>query len=132
MRAIEHADWYDRLIILCTLAFFALCVGWIVKRRVLDRVAGGVGWWIGGSWRLVTGQWRGRGKAGGMVAGKAGKVVAEAVRDATTAIGAGQDAAAHGASRLADAAQQAASSAGPPIGHGASMGIDALRQRAEL
>ena len=33
--------------------FFLLCVGWIIKRRVLDRVVGGVGWWVGGSFRLI-------------------------------------------------------------------------------
>jgi hypothetical protein len=28
-------------------------VGWIIKRRVLDRVVGGVGWWVDGSFRLI-------------------------------------------------------------------------------
>jgi protein transport protein SEC20 len=50
---IEKADWYDRLIILSAFVLFLLVVGWILKRRVLDKLVGGLGWWIGGSFRLL-------------------------------------------------------------------------------
>lgn len=53
IRLIEKADWYDRLIILSAFVLFLLVVGWILKRRVLDKLVGGVGWWIGGSFRLL-------------------------------------------------------------------------------
>jgi protein transport protein SEC20 len=53
IKQLEKADWYDRLIIFAAFLFFLLCVGWIIKRRVLDRVVGGVGWWVGGSFRLI-------------------------------------------------------------------------------
>lgn len=60
IKQIEKADWYDRLIIFAALLFFLLVCGFIVKRRVLDKVVGGVGWWVGGSYKLLTGQgvWR--------------------------------------------------------------------------
>jgi protein transport protein SEC20 len=53
VKAIERADWYDRLLIFAAFALFLLTVGWVIKRRVLDKVLGGVGWWFGGSWKLV-------------------------------------------------------------------------------
>lgn len=39
--------------ILAAFLFFLLCVGWIIKRRILDRVVGGLGWWVFGSFRLI-------------------------------------------------------------------------------
>lgn len=57
MKALERADWYDRLIIGAAFLLFLLVVAWVIKRRVLDKVvgglAGGVGWWVGGSWKLL-------------------------------------------------------------------------------
>ncbi|CAD6577868.1 MAG: hypothetical protein TREMPRED_002054 [Tremellales sp. Tagirdzhanova-0007] len=53
IKALERADWTDRLLILAALVLFLLVVGWILKRRVLDKVTGGIGWWFGASWRLV-------------------------------------------------------------------------------
>ncbi|ORX38568.1 Sec20-domain-containing protein [Kockovaella imperatae] len=53
VKAIEKADWYDRLLILGAFLFFLMVVGWVIKRRVLDKVVGGVGWWVGGSLKLV-------------------------------------------------------------------------------
>lgn len=53
IRQLEKADWYDRLTIFAAFAFFLLCVGWVIKRRVLDRLVGGVGWWVGGSFKLI-------------------------------------------------------------------------------
>ena len=53
VKALEKADWYDRLLILSAFILFLLVVGWVIKRRVLDKVVGGVGWWVGGSWKLV-------------------------------------------------------------------------------
>jgi len=35
------------------LGFFLLCVAYVIKRRVLDRVGGFAAWWIGGSFKLV-------------------------------------------------------------------------------
>ncbi|EIW67279.1 hypothetical protein TREMEDRAFT_64527 [Tremella mesenterica DSM 1558] len=46
VKAIERADKYDRLILLLALLLFLLTVGYIVKRRVLDKAVGGVGWWF--------------------------------------------------------------------------------------
>lgn len=56
---------------------FLLVVAYIVKRRVLDRVGGFVGWWVGGSYRLVK------------LAGGGGKKAATAVKavEAVTAEG---------------------------------------------
>lgn len=61
VRALEKADTMDRLIIFAALFFFLCVVGWVIKRRVLDRTVGvviggvgkGVGWYLGGSWRLI-------------------------------------------------------------------------------
>lgn len=53
IKQLEKADWWDRLTILAAFLFFLLCVGWILKRRILDKVVGGVGWWVGGSFRLL-------------------------------------------------------------------------------
>ena len=53
VKALERADWYDRLLILAAFILFLVVVGWVLKRRVLDKVVGGVGWWVGGSWRLL-------------------------------------------------------------------------------
>jgi protein transport protein SEC20 len=71
IKQLEKADWYDRLIILAAFLFFLLCVGWIIKRRVLDRVVGGVGWWVGGSFRLIG---MGLGFGGKAKVGKVGQV----------------------------------------------------------
>jgi protein transport protein SEC20 len=81
---IEQADWYDRLIIFSALAFFLLVVAFIVKRRVLDKAVHGVGWWVGGSWRLVTGQWRQSPKevVKGVVGIKSGKDLLPVVTEA--------------------------------------------------
>ncbi|ADV22619.1 protein transporter SEC20 [Cryptococcus gattii E566] len=61
VRTLEKADTMDRLIIFAALFFFLCVVGWVVKRRVLDRTVGvviggvgkGVGWYLGGSWTLI-------------------------------------------------------------------------------
>jgi protein transport protein SEC20 len=79
VRAIEKADWYDRLLIFSAFGLFLLVVAYVIKRRVLDRVvggvAGGLGWWIGGSVRLVRmglGGGTGKGTGGGALAGADG------------------------------------------------------------
>lgn len=75
VRAIEKADWYDRLLIFSAFGLFLLVVAYVIKRRVLDRVvggvAGGLGWWIGGSVRLVRMGLGGAGEGagGGALAG---------------------------------------------------------------
>jgi protein transport protein SEC20 len=71
IKQLEKADWYDRLIIFAAFLFFLLCVGWIIKRRILDRVVGGVGWWVGGSFRLIG---MGLGVGGKAKVGKVGQV----------------------------------------------------------
>ncbi|ODN78806.1 hypothetical protein L202_04357 [Cryptococcus amylolentus CBS 6039] len=64
IQTLSRADTLDRYIILASLLFFLLVCGWIVKRRVLDKALGagwwvvggvgkGVGWYVGGSWKLV-------------------------------------------------------------------------------
>ncbi|KAK4685769.1 protein transport protein SEC20, partial [Tremellales sp. Uapishka_1] len=53
IKHLEKADWYDRLLILFALLFFVLVVGYILKRRVLDKLVGGVGWWVFGTGKLV-------------------------------------------------------------------------------
>lgn len=76
IKQLEKADWYDRLIIFAAFLFFLLCVGWIIKRRVLDRLVGGVGWWVGGSFRLIG---MGLGLGGKAKVGKVGQVGLEKV-----------------------------------------------------
>jgi len=76
IKQLEKADWYDRLIILAAFLFFLLCVGWIIKRRVLDRLVGGVGWWVGGSFRLIG---MGLGLGGKAKVGKVGQVGVEKI-----------------------------------------------------
>lgn len=94
VKAIEKADWYDRLLIFAAFFFFLLVVGWVIKRRVLDKVVGGVGWWVGGSWKLVSmGLGRGGSKKG---AGGVLKGVSSAVASASASV------AASGASRVSD------------------------------
>lgn len=53
MKALEKADWWDRAIIAAAFTFFLLCVAYVIKRRVLDRVGGFAAWWVGGSFRLL-------------------------------------------------------------------------------
>lgn len=53
VKHLENADWWDRALVMLALACFLLVVAYVVKRRVLDRVGGLVGWWVGGSYRLV-------------------------------------------------------------------------------
>ena len=57
VKSLEKADFWDRLVIFSAFLLFLLVVGWVIKRRVLDRVVGGVmggvGWWVGGSWKLI-------------------------------------------------------------------------------
>lgn len=56
VKQIEKADWYDKLMIFAALGFFLLVVGFIIKRRVLDKAARGVGWWVGGTAKILTGR----------------------------------------------------------------------------
>ncbi len=83
IRALDRADWYDRLLILSALVLFLAVVGWVLKRRVLDKVVGGVGWWVGGSWKLVR---MGFGVRAG-VGGGAGRGIGKAVGNAATEVG---------------------------------------------
>ncbi|EKD03807.1 hypothetical protein A1Q2_01820 [Trichosporon asahii var. asahii CBS 8904] len=53
VKALEKADWWDRAIIAAAFTFFLLCVAYVIKRRVLDRVGGFAAWWVGGSFRLL-------------------------------------------------------------------------------
>ncbi|WVR07452.1 hypothetical protein IAU60_004493 [Kwoniella sp. DSM 27419] len=61
VKALEKADTMDRVLICAALLFFLLVVGFIVKRRVLDRTVGlviggvgrGVGWYLFGTGRLI-------------------------------------------------------------------------------
>ncbi|KAJ9094015.1 hypothetical protein QFC20_006995 [Naganishia adeliensis] len=86
VKQLEKADWYDKLIIFCALAFFFLVVAFIIKRRVLDKAVNGVGWWIGGSYRLITGQ--GKRKVAKQVVKKGKEVVqsASSVRETASAV----------------------------------------------
>ncbi|KAJ9126074.1 hypothetical protein QFC24_002346 [Naganishia onofrii] len=83
VKQIERADWYDKLVIFLALGLFFLVVAFIIKRRVLDKAVRGVGWWVGGSYKLLTGKGRARGgKMGGKVvegAMKRGKQAAQVV-----------------------------------------------------
>ncbi|KAJ9110672.1 hypothetical protein QFC19_001501 [Naganishia cerealis] len=56
VKQLERADWYDKLVIFLALGLFFLVVAFIIKRRVLDKAVRGVGWWVGGSYRLLTGR----------------------------------------------------------------------------
>lgn len=53
VKALEKADWWDRAIIAAAFTFFLLCVAYVIKRRILDRVGGLAAWWVGGSFRLL-------------------------------------------------------------------------------
>ncbi|KAL1411317.1 Protein transport protein sec20 [Vanrija albida] len=94
VRALERADWWDRALILGALAFFLLCVAYVLKRRVLDRVGGAAVWWVGGSYRLIR-----AGLGGG--GAKRVKDVAEVV--GTAGAGAGAAVVAAGAAASAQA-----------------------------
>ena len=96
MKQLEKADWYDKLIIFCALGFFFLVVAFIIKRRVLDRAVNGVGWWIGGSYRLMTGQWKGKAAHAAATKGKDAVQSAVAASSVASAIG----------SRVSEAASQ--------------------------
>ncbi|WVQ99950.1 hypothetical protein IAU59_007093 [Kwoniella sp. CBS 9459] len=71
VKIIEKADTLDRIIIFAALLFFLLVVGFIVKRRVIDRTLGvvvggvgkGLGWYLFGTGKLVRLAF-GRGDAG--------------------------------------------------------------------
>ncbi|WVW85711.1 hypothetical protein I302_107749 [Kwoniella bestiolae CBS 10118] len=70
VKAIERADFLDRIIIFSALAFFFLVVGFILKRRILDKTVGvviggvgrGVGWYLFGTGRLIKFAFRGKAK----------------------------------------------------------------------
>jgi hypothetical protein len=48
----------------------------VVKRRVLDRVVGGLGWWVGGSFKLIgMGLGRSSRTKGVKIVGQGGEVV---------------------------------------------------------
>lgn len=99
MRALERADWWDRALIFGALAFFLLCVGYVLKSRVLDRVGGAAVWWLGGSFRLVrAGLGGGSAKRVQDVAGVASGVAAKGAAAAVVVAGAAASAA--GASPL--------------------------------
>lgn len=83
MKQLEKADWYDKLIIFCALGFFFLVVAFIIKRRVLDRAVNGVGWWVGGSYRLMTGQWKVK---AARAAAKKGKDVVQSASAASSVV----------------------------------------------
>ncbi|KAJ9101145.1 hypothetical protein QFC21_003363 [Naganishia friedmannii] len=68
VKQLERADWYDKLIIFLALGLFFLVVAFIIKRRVLDKAVRGVGWWVGGSYKLLTG--KGSSGKGGKLSGK--------------------------------------------------------------
>lgn len=53
VKALEKADWWDRAIIAAAFTCFLLCVAYVIKRRVLDRVGGFAAWWVGGSFKLL-------------------------------------------------------------------------------
>ncbi|WWD19029.1 hypothetical protein CI109_103487 [Kwoniella shandongensis] len=80
VRTLEKADTLDRILILSALMFFLLVVGFIVKRRVIDRTVGvvvggvgrGVGWYLWSSGRLIKLAF-GRGRGGEKAISPAGK-----------------------------------------------------------
>ena len=84
VRHLEKADWWDRLFLAIALLFFLLCVAFVLKRRVLDKAARGVGWWIGGSFTLL----RKGGRALGVgSSGTAGEAVAAVKQPAKARLG---------------------------------------------
>ena len=75
------------MIIFLALGFFFLVIAFILKRRVLDKVAGGVWWWVGGTFKILTG--RGRSKTKLKLKPKdVGKVVDQATKVGSTIKGA--------------------------------------------
>jgi protein transport protein SEC20 len=85
VKHLEKADWYDRMIIFLALGFFFLVIAFILKRRVLDKVAGGVWWWVGGTVKILTGRGRSKSK---LRAKDLGKAVEQAGRAGSTIKGA--------------------------------------------
>lgn len=85
VKHLEKADWYDRMIIFLALGFFFLVIGFILKRRVLDKVAGGVWWWVGGTFKILTGRGRSKSK---IKVEDVGKAVHQAGRVGSTIKGA--------------------------------------------
>ncbi|WVQ68140.1 uncharacterized protein L199_006346 [Kwoniella botswanensis] len=75
VKAIEKADFLDRIIIFSALGLFFLVVGFIFKRRILDKTVGvvvggvgrGVGWYLFGTGRLIRYAFKGRPNASGLV-----------------------------------------------------------------
>ncbi|WVN90244.1 uncharacterized protein L203_105480 [Cryptococcus depauperatus CBS 7841] len=61
VKTLQKADTLDRIVICAALFFFLVCVGWIIKRRILDRTVGvvlggvgkGIGWYAVRSGQLV-------------------------------------------------------------------------------
>ncbi|WRT68317.1 uncharacterized protein IL334_005293 [Kwoniella shivajii] len=74
VKAIEKADFLDRIIIFAALGFFLLVIAFIIKRRVVDRTVGvviggvgkGVGWYLFGTGRLLKLAFRGKTKGDGV------------------------------------------------------------------
>jgi protein transport protein SEC20 len=94
VKHLEKADWYDRMIIFLALGFFFLVIAFILKRRVLDKVAGGVWWWVGGTFKILTGRGKSNKKirledAGRAVnqASKVGKKLKETISSLSTSLG---------------------------------------------
>jgi hypothetical protein len=50
------------MVIFLAMGFFFLVIAFILKRRVLDKVAGGVWWWVGGTIKILTGRGRSKSK----------------------------------------------------------------------
>jgi protein transport protein SEC20 len=115
VKQLEKADWYDKLIIFCALGFFFLVVAFIVKRRVLDRAVNGVGWWVGGSYRLMTGQWKGK---AARAAVKKGKEVVQSASVGSSVVSAVGGAASEAASGLLSTQVVAVATGIPEIGDG--------------
>ncbi|WWC90782.1 uncharacterized protein L201_005719 [Kwoniella dendrophila CBS 6074] len=61
VKSIEKADFLDRIIIFSALSFFLLVVGFIIKRRIIDKtvsvviggVGKGLGWYLFGTAKLI-------------------------------------------------------------------------------